>query len=75
MRGAMSSQGQVTIPKRIRDALLLEPGDVIDFEVRGDELVGRPRRVTRPWDSLVGVIADGRRTDDVMRELRPERAW
>ena len=75
MKGAMSSQGQVTIPKRVRDALRLEAGDVIDFEVRGNELVGRPRRTERPWESLVGAIANGRRTDEVMRELRPDRAW
>lgn len=43
--GTLTSKGQVTIPKPVRDALELQPGDRIDFEVRDGVLVGRVRRV------------------------------
>jgi antitoxin PrlF len=32
----LTSKGQITIPKRIRDLLRLEPGDRIDFVVDGE---------------------------------------
>jgi antitoxin PrlF len=75
MRGALSSKGQVTIPKAVRDALGLRPGDLIEFSVRGDEIVGRRRGAGMQWSRMVGVLDSDRTTDDVMRELRPERAW
>lgn len=75
MRGAMSSKGQVTIPKHVREALDLKPGDRLEFAVRGSELVGRKKRDSVDLGEFVGIFADGRRTDDVLRELRPRRAW
>ena len=35
----LSSQGQVTVPKAIRDRLALEPGDLVAYEVVGDRVV------------------------------------
>jgi len=32
----ITSKGQVTIPKRIRDVLRLKPGDQVDFVVEDD---------------------------------------
>lgn len=75
MRGSISSQGQVTIPKHVRDALNLKPGDRIEFAVRGGELVGRKKRDAVDLEGFVGIFADGRRTDDVLGEIRPRRAW
>ena len=75
LRGSISSQGQVTIPKHVRDALDLNPGDRIEFAVRGGELMGRKKRDGIDHDGFVGIFADGRRTDDVLRELRRQHAW
>jgi AbrB family looped-hinge helix DNA binding protein len=75
MRGAISRQGQVTIPKHVRDALGLKPGDRLEFAVRGGELVGRKKRDGVDLEGFVGIFADGRRTDDVLNEIRPQRAW
>ena len=40
----ITSRGQTTIPKSIREAAGLDEGDVITFEVEGDHLVVRKVR-------------------------------
>lgn len=37
----LSSKGQVTIPKAVREALAVAPGDTVAYEVRGGEVVLR----------------------------------
>ncbi|MFN3944812.1 MAG: AbrB/MazE/SpoVT family DNA-binding domain-containing protein [Allosphingosinicella sp.] len=37
----LTVKGQVTIPKDVRDALGLRPGEPVEFERRGDEVVIR----------------------------------
>lgn len=43
-RSRITSQGQITVPKAIRDALGVGPGDELEFEPIGDGYVIRPRR-------------------------------
>jgi len=38
-------KGLVTLPKKIRDALHIAPGDAVDVEVRDGEVVLRPVKV------------------------------
>lgn len=77
--GSVSSKGQITIPKHVRAALGIEPGDALEFEVRGNEFIGRKKPQSDSgidWDRVYGVVdLGGRTTDDIMRELRPVRAW
>ena len=47
----ITSRGQTTIPKSIREAADLDEGDVITFEVEGDHLV--VRKVTPGQDDYV----------------------
>lgn len=60
METTLTSKGQVTIPKHIRDALGLEPGNRLVFDVDGERLflrkAGRirPRRPDR-FDRAVGA--------------------
>jgi antitoxin PrlF len=51
----LTSKGQVTIPKAVRDALCLHTGDKLEFIVRqsGDALI---RPVTRNVDDLFGKL-------------------
>lgn len=44
-RARITGQGQITVPKAIRDALDVGPGDELEFEPAGEgEYVLRPRR-------------------------------
>lgn len=50
----LTSKGQTTIPKPLRDAVGLAPGDVLAFEVEGDHLI--LRKLRNPADPyLAGV--------------------
>lgn len=35
----ITTKGQVTIPKKIRESLGLQPGDVLNFSVESDDLI------------------------------------
>jgi AbrB family looped-hinge helix DNA binding protein len=78
MTSTMTSKGQVTVPKRLRDHLGLRPGAQVEFELRSDgEVVVRPaqparrrRRGTRRFAKLRGTLETGMTTDELMRLLR-----
>ena len=53
---ALRTEGAVIIPKAIRDRLGLRGGDLLEVEVKGGDLVLRPRPITRL--KLQGVPAD-----------------
>lgn len=44
MTRRIGAKGQVVIPKDLRDRADLHPGDEVDLEMRGDEVVLRARR-------------------------------
>lgn len=54
MQATITSKGQVTLPKPIRDRLHLRPGDKIDFTLEGDVLRVTP--VTAPVTQLKGMV-------------------
>ena len=81
MPTTLTSKGQVTIPKRIRDALQLLPGAAVEFSVNaGGDVVLHPPRATqgarrKPKDRIDAVRgrADVRwRTDELMKLLRAD---
>lgn len=72
----MSSKGQVTVPKVVRDALGIAEGDSVVFRVEGDRAV---LARTPDFLSLAGTIkvpASRRNAawDDVIRKTRAARA-
>lgn len=54
----VSSKGQVTIPKALRDRLDLEQGDFLVMEPRGDEIRLRKGSTVEDFDALAQRIAD-----------------
>ena len=57
MNATLTSKGQLTIPKAIRDRLGLKPGDRVDFSQTGEGVV-ELRRVQSPTlDDIVGAFA------------------
>ena len=55
MQATITSKGQVTLPKPIRDRLHLRPGDKIDFVVDADGDL-RVVAVTAPVTELKGML-------------------
>lgn len=78
MSTTLTSKGQVTIPKQIRDALNLAPGCLVDFAVTrdGDVVIrkvgGRSSRKPDRFESARGKADVKWRTDDLMAMLRGE---
>jgi AbrB family looped-hinge helix DNA binding protein len=74
----LTSKGQVTIPKPIRDALQLRPGMPVEFAVNAaGEVVIHPARTTRRraadrFDAARGKADIRWRTDDLMKLLRSD---
>ena len=58
-RARLTSQGQITVPKAVRDALGARPGDEIEFVPRDGELLVevRPRRSVLDFAGLASEVA------------------
>ena len=66
----ITSRGQTTIPKRIREAVNLHEGDVIAFEIEGDHLL--LRKVISGQDEYLKGISESFREWDSPED---EKAW
>lgn len=81
----LTVKGQVTIPKDVRDALGLKPGDSIAFERHGDRAFLRKATLSeedrrKRYEAALADIdrvreqfapfRTGRSTDEIMRDLR-----
>lgn len=78
MATTLTSKGQVTIPKQIRDALSLAPGCAVDFAVNRDgdvvihKAAARARRKPDQFEAARGKADIKWRTKDLMALLRGE---
>ncbi len=76
MPTTITVKGQVTIPKRVREALHLTPGDAVEFDVNREGQVivnkaGRRMKKTRNrFEAARGKAQIKWRTDDLMALLR-----
>ncbi len=74
MTTTVTSKGQVTIPKPIRDYLGIEPGSVVNFRRADDgNIIIEKADGTRPpsrFAKAVGSAGPGLTTDELMQLLR-----
>ncbi len=70
MRAVVSEKGQVTIPKRLRDRLGIRPGQLLDFDEEGGNLVARKAAVQDPVDAVFGIVDLGGTTDAFIAAIR-----
>ena len=71
----ITTKGQVTIPKRLRDHLGLKPGSSVEFELAADGrvfLTTRQRAPESKFARLRGSARSGMTTDEVMALTRGE---
>jgi antitoxin PrlF len=68
----VTSKGQITIPKEIREKLGVHPGENVGFEERDNLLVISKVVTKSPFDKWVGKLKhlEGQRSDDLVREAR-----
>ena len=68
----ITSKGQVTIPKKVREKLGVQPGEDVGFEEKGDLILIRKAVTKSPFDKWVGKLKHlkGQRSDDLVREIR-----
>lgn len=77
MATTVTTKGQVTIPRRVRDLLGIEPGSAVAFEVAEDgrvilNKVGRAPRPPGRFAELRGRASAGMTTEEIMALTRGE---
>jgi AbrB family looped-hinge helix DNA binding protein len=80
MLATVTTKGQVTIPKNVRDRLNIKPNDRVDFLLEGDRAVLVPVKTLKDLRGVISArrhssLAEERRTarrnvgDRVMKEM------
>ena len=74
MATRVTRKGQVTIPKRVRDYLRIEPGSMVEFEVTPDGrmVLVNQGAVPEPdrFEKIRGTATTKLTTDEIMAMLR-----
>ena len=79
MGTVVTSKGQVTIPKKVREFLGIKPGTVVEFDLRenGQVIVVKVGRKGRsrpsPFARARGSATAGMSTDEIMALTRSEK--
>lgn len=70
----VTSKGQITLPKNIRDTLGVHPGESVGFEEKDGVITVQKVVPLSPFDKWVGKLSHqrGKRTDEVIKEMRGE---
>lgn len=74
MTSTISSKGQITVPKQVRDSLGLRAGTTVEFELTDQGvLLRKGHKGLRPVDRVRGMLERTRRTDDLLDDMRGAR--
>jgi len=68
----VTSKGQVTIPKRVRERLGVQPGEDVGFEEKDGVIFIKKALTKSPFDKWVGKLKHlkGQRSNDLVKEIR-----
>ena len=74
----VTSKGQVTIPKPVRDRLGIAPGTQVEFELAEDgraflRRLGKPQTRPSRFERMRGTATSGLTTDEIMKLTRDGR--
>ena len=75
MPATITAKGQITIPKRVREALGIEPGSRVDFgrSAEGEvTIVKEGAKARNRFLKFVGIADTGLTTDEIMAMTRGE---
>jgi antitoxin PrlF len=74
MATTVTSKGQVTIPRRVRERLGIVPGSKVEFELGEDDRVVLTKVGAEPppsrFEALRGLLGSGVSTDEIMALIR-----
>ena len=72
IKAKVTSKGQITLPKAVRERLGVRQGENVGFEEKGGSLVITKIAAKSPFDKWVGKLKHlkGQRSDDLVREVR-----
>ncbi|BDP43491.1 hypothetical protein DAETH_34600 (plasmid) [Deinococcus aetherius] len=74
-RATVTSKGQVTLPKALRDRLRLESGSVVEFVEEGETVTLQPaRRRRRSFAEAIGTLEppEGMTAEEYISDMRHE---
>ena len=71
----LTKKGQVTIPKAVRDAIGLRPGDSVVFDIENDTVVLRKAFDREAYEAAIERVSgtadlNGMTTDELMQLMR-----
>ena len=70
----VTSKGQITIPRKVREKLGIHPGEEVGFEEKEGMVVMKKALTVSPFDKWTGMLRHqkGKKTDEIIRGLRGE---
>ncbi len=69
----VTSKGQVTIPKEIREKLGIKKGDEIEFERREEGYIIKKKSTDNPFERWRGKAETDKTVEERIKELRDRR--
>lgn len=66
---SLTQKGQVTIPKEVRAALGIRPGDEVDFDIDNSKVIVSKKFKKLPLEKWMGYLGRSK-TDKLMEEIR-----
>ena len=66
----ITSKGQVTVPRAVREDLGLHPGDDLDFVKENGGYKVRKKTDPQTFQRYQGILKLGKTTDEIIEEMR-----